>query len=245
MEIAEFQLSNVFIRFIIWGTILFLLFRLIKYIYPFFISKKKRRQNINIVLLVSETITWLIFFTSFVLLYGSANNAFVLIILAVLLILIYWISRYWVKDIIAGVVFRVSARYETGDVLQLGEHKGIIRSFLNYTIEIESKDGKIIYLPYSKILEQPHQKFESTEKMSGYTFSLVCETHAESSEIIGKIKNSILTLPWVSDTRNPVIILQSQTEDKLQFEITVYPIDITQQGKIEKVLKDKYEKLIP
>ncbi|MBT7995991.1 MAG: mechanosensitive ion channel [Bacteroidetes bacterium] len=240
MEITELQFSNLFLRILLWGSILFVAFRGLRFILKY-LFKTKNKQHIDATLLITETITWIVFFSGFVWSIKEAGNIFIYIILAIVLILLFWVSRYWIKDTIAGVIFRSSSRFTEGDMIQSENYSGIIKKFRSFTIELENKEGKTIFLPYGKLLESAQIKSESISKQSGYTFLLNCADKVESSEIIAKIKNSILNLPWSSAIKKPVVQLIKHTDNNLEIEVTVYAIDKTQQSKIEKYIKEKFE----
>lgn len=240
MEIIDSDWSNIFIRFIIWGILLFLFFRLIQYVLSLIFFKKKIKRQIRRILLIAEISGWLLFLSWFTFLFSEAKQLFVFVVLSVLLMLIFWISRYWIKHLIAGVIFRSSTRFAEGDILHFGEITGTIKKFRNYTIELETHYGQTIFVPYSKIVDSENIKSESKAQTSGHTFEFETDKSHGLSETMQQIKTSILALPWISVHKMPVINLIGQTETTYVYEVTVYAIDKSYTGKIEKQIRSKF-----
>jgi len=162
------------------------------------------------------------------------------VVLAILLMLLFWISRFWMKDIIAGVFFRSSTRLKAEDQLHFGELKGTIKKFGSSSLELETQDNQTIFIPYAKLVDAVNIKSERTGQSKGYTFILDCPRKEEISALTQQIKSTILSTPWVSVNRMSVITLATQTEENYSFEITVFPIDKSFAGKIETLVTEKY-----
>ncbi len=188
---------------------------------------------------VAELIFWLIFLSWFVIIFSEADELYAFVVLAVLLMVIFWISRFWIKDIIAGVVFRSSTRLKVEDQLHFGEIKGTIKKFNNYSLELETPDNKTVFIPYAKLVDAVNIKSDRTSQSIGYTFKLECPRPVELDIIISQIKSTILSSPWVSVNRMPVITLTAQSKESYTFEVTVFPIDQTFAGKIENLVKEQ------
>jgi len=240
MEITGADPAHLFIRFIGWSVALFLMIRLFRFLLPLIFYKEKPRKYIFKLFPVAELIIWMIFLSWFTFLFSEANEIYVYIVLAILLMLLFWISRYWVKDLIAGVVFRSSTRLKVGDLLHVEGLKGKIRRFGNYSVELETQDSQMIFIPYNKLVDAVNITSEPTGQSQGYTFILVCSRKEDQSETMQQIKTTILATPWVSVNRMPVINLVKQSDTSWEFEITIFPINKSFAGKIENLVSEKY-----
>ncbi|NQV01065.1 MAG: mechanosensitive ion channel [Bacteroidia bacterium] len=240
MELTGPDPSHLFIRFIGWGAAIFLMIRFLMFLLPILLHKEKPRNILLKIFPVAELIFWLIYLSWFVILFSEADELYVFVVLAILLMVLFWISRFWVKDIIAGVIFRSSTRLKVEDQLHFGELKGTIKKFGNYSIELETQDNQTVFIPYGKLVDDVNIKSERTGQSKGYTFPLVCPRSEESNIVTQQIKSTILSTPWVSVTRMPVITLTAQTDENYTFEITFFPIDKSFVGKIETLVQEKY-----
>lgn len=192
-------------------------------------------------MLIVELVSWIVFLSGFVWSLNAADNIFTYIILVIIFILLFWLSQFWIKDTIAGLIFRSSSRFTEGDIIQSEDYRGIIRRFRNHTLEIESRDGKTMFIPYSKLLKTTQIQSQSKDKQSGYAFRLVCSAGIESTELKKQIKKFIITLPWTSTLKKPIVTLINETDEVKEYEVTVYPIDKSHAGKIEGFVKEEFE----
>ncbi len=240
MEITGPDPAYLFLRLIGWGVAIFLVIRMFRLLIPLIFYKENPRKYILKFFPVVELIIWLIFLSWFTFLFSEADKIYVYVLLALLLMLLFWISRYWLKDLIAGVVFRSSTRLKVGDLLHVERLKGAIRKFGNYSVELETQDSQIIFIPYSKLVDAVNIISEPTGRSQGYTFILVCDRKEDQTKIMQQIKTTILATPWVSVNRMPVINLVIQSDTSWEFEITVFPINKSFVGKIETLVTEKY-----
>jgi len=241
MEITGPDPAHLFLQFIGWGVAIFLVIRLFRYLLPILLLKEKFRNVIMKIFPVVELIFWLIYLSWFVFLLYEADEIFVFVVLAILLMLLFWISRFWVKDIIAGIIFRSSTYLKVDDHLHFGEFKGTIKKFNNTSLELETQDNHTIFIPYAKLVDEVNIKSDRTGQSKGYTFTLECRRPAELNVITNQIKSTILSTPWVSVNRMPVITLTTHSEESYLFEITVFLIDNAFAGKIETLVKEKLQ----
>lgn len=227
------------LRFIGWGLLIFLVFRLLRFAFPYILVREKLRKQVMKYFPVVELITWMLYLSWFVFRFYEAEEIFVVVTLALLLVLLFWISRYWIRDLVAGVIFRSSTRLKSGDNLQFDEMEGTIRKFGSYSVELETRDNQLVYIPYSKLVDTIHIKSERTGHSQGYTFELECSSRKEIPQLIRSIRTIILATPWVSVTRMPVIHLKEQKEGNYRFDITVFPTEKSLAAKIEQRVKER------
>lgn len=225
----------VFFDFLVGAFLIFIFFRLVQYLVPVLLAKRKKYQNILRMLPVVETIFWLLFFSWYIFKFAEIMSIYTLIISGILLVLIYWISRFFLKDLIAGMFFRTNGRFKEGEVISQGNYKGFIRKFGLQSLEIESHEGQIIFIPYSKLLDSHYIKSESEEQSAAYTFSITLNRTLSREETIDQIKSFIISLPWSSIQKTPVILLKEQSEESFFAEITAFPIEKDFGRKIEQI----------
>ncbi|MBE0648807.1 MAG: mechanosensitive ion channel [Bacteroidales bacterium] len=239
MEITGPDPAHIFLHFVGWGMVSFIVIRLLRHLLAVLLFKEKPRNYFMKIFPLAELIFWMIYLSWYVFLFYEADEIFVFVVLAVLLMLLFWISRFWVKDIIAGVIFRSSTRLKTGDYLHFNEIKGTIKNFGNMSLELETQDNQTVFIPYAKVVDAVNIKSERTGQSKGHTFTLDCPIIDELNAVVQQIKSIILSTPWVSVNRMPVINLLAQTEEIYSFEITVFPIDKSFAGKIEHLVREE------
>ncbi|NOX45518.1 MAG: mechanosensitive ion channel [Chlorobi bacterium] len=240
MDITNTIGSQYFGRLILFAVLILIFFRLLKFgLSVVFKSKKNSRLTQTYFPLV-ELISWVIFLVLYLFLFFSIRSAFAYVLVGVVFFLLYFVMQFGVKDMIAGVFFKSRNKFRIGDVLEFENQKGIVKNLGHSSIEIETGDGQTQFIPYTKIIFSITKKSETTGQSSGYSFLLETTSGKDILEITNDIKTAIISLPWSSVQRMPLINLKEQTDKTSIFEITVYPVDSTFSGKIEKYVVGKF-----
>jgi len=242
MELLSSNWENIYFRFILWGILLLVIFRLLSFGLRVLIKDEKLSHRIRRTLPTIELIFWSMFFTWFIFIFAQARSLFVFVVLAVLLSLLYLLFRFWISDLVAGVIFRAKNNYQQDDILLIDKFSGQIKKLGHISIELETHDGKTIYYPYSKIVSSINIKSESTEQISGYTFDLMIESKETPDLLKNQIKNFTIALPWYSTQNAPAIKLIAQENNSFIFQITYYPVDKSFALKIKQMIIEQYGK---
>ena len=146
MNIPYSNWQAVFFDFLVGALIIFSLFRLIQYILQVFSSRSGRYKALKKALPVVETVFWVLYLSWYTFRFAEIRSVYAFVVIAILFVLFFWISRYYFKDLIAGIVFRASGKFREGEVIIHDNLKGTIKRFRLQAIEIESQDGQIIYI---------------------------------------------------------------------------------------------------
>jgi len=240
MDIVQTEWSQIFGRFIFWGITLFMIFSIIRYGIPYlFRNKKKVSQFLKYFRLIELTI-WVFYLSWFLFLFAEAKSFFALLLFGLQLGIIYLLLRFWLADLIAGIIFRNTNKIDIGDSIQYEEHSGKIIKIGGKNIEIENTEGSSVYIPYRKITSAIFSRTESTEQTSGYSFELETSVEEDIDDVIENIRSTIVVLPWSSIRKAPQVLLKNQTDKNLIFNITVFATDRSYFGKIESHAKKKF-----
>jgi small-conductance mechanosensitive channel len=235
MNIQYSNWQAVFFDFLVGGIVILSLFRLIHYALQVLPSRSGRFKALQRSLPVVETIVWLLYFSWYTFRFAEIRSVYAFVVIAILFVLFFWISRYYVKDLIAGIMFRASGRFREGEVIIHENLKGTIKQFRLQGIEIESQDGQIIYISYSALVDSPAIKHESTEKSAAYTFTLLTPADLSREDKTQTIEQFLLSLPWSSSHKDPVVTVREKQEDQFLIEVTAYPIEKSYGKKIEQM----------
>ena len=241
MEFIEYNISNAALfRLIIFSLFVFLLFRLLNYALNHIKNKKTSLKLLAKNILLVELLTWIFF------LIWAANSArdrnpiLSLSITAVLLFVLFWVSYYGLKNIIAGVFFRYQENYAIGDQYQNQEYKGRIVDFTLLALHLESREGQLISIPYGKLADKVSSYQENEKTKIAYSFDLTTPKEKEIQEITQDIKSILLSMAWVSTHRTPEIKQLKTTESSYLFKISFFAINNEYALKTEQVLKSKF-----
>lgn len=238
------QYSNwqpVFFDFLVAGLVILLFFRLLQFVLPVLLFRKRKNRSIMRSLPVVETGTWLLFFSWYLFRFAAIMSIYAFVVTGILLTLIFWISRFFIKDLMAGIFFRVSARFREGEVIIYKGHKGTIKHFGTQSLEIESPGGQILYIPYSRLMETLNIKHESTDQSAAYNFSLKISPLPHPEESIKKIRTFLISLPWSSTHKKPAVLIQEKAEGYYKADVTAYPVEKAFARRIEQLTREEFE----
>lgn len=245
MELQNTNWQNFFFDFILAGLILFVIFKIIRFLLPILVKSFKKASPVISYFPIFETAGWLFFFSWYTFRFAEIKSIYALVIASVLLVIIFWISRFFLKDLIAGLIYRSSDRFKPGDQLNLDEWKGTIKKFRLTVLEIESSEGNTLFIPYNKLIDAVNIRSDRTDQTASYTFLLETKLTKSLDETLGDIKYYILSLPWSSVQKSPQLVLREQSDERLLVEVTVYPVDKTYTKKIENEITKKYQPTKP
>lgn len=240
MEITNTIGSQYFGRFILFAILMMVFLRLLRFVLSVMFKSKKNSQWVQTYFPLAELVSWLVFLVLYLFLFFSIRSAFAYVLAGLVFFLLYFVMQFGLKDLIAGVFFKSRNKFGIGDILEFENQKGIIKNLGPSSIEIETSDGQTQFIPYTKIIFSITKKSETTGQSSGYSFLLETANDKDVLETMNEIKTAIISLPWSSVKRMPLINLKEQTASSSIFNITIYPVDSSFSGKIEKHVVEKF-----
>ncbi|TVQ91855.1 MAG: hypothetical protein EA393_04285, partial [Bacteroidetes bacterium] len=236
-----FQFS--IIVFLMVGAIIFVFFRLFKYLMQFIRLPLQQVDFFNKYLPLAELIIWILFLLWSIQYLGSRGQIITLVPLLVFIILILYLAWYSMKDITAGVIFKTGKTHHINDHISVSGITGKITAMGLRNLEIEDYSGQIVTIPYSKIVGNIMLKSYPSQSLLSHNFQMKIAVN-ENIDIFQTIENmrtSILTLPWSSQKKEPKIIVETETDDFFTLSITIFSLDESYFKKTEKYLQEQYK----
>lgn len=219
-------LSNVSVlRYAVIGIFLFVLFRLLHIYLLRFARKRRYKRLLNRAIPIVELLTWILFCAWGVEYFLSRNYLFAFGIFVLLLFGGYWISRFILKETIAGFIFRGSNHLQVNETVYIDNYSGRIVKLRINNVELETDNGERVFIPYSTFFSSIHRKKHQSDILSNYSFRLQTDNDVPFSEKAEQIRTAIIQLPWTSVKHTPRIKLIADKQDTYLFEITVYSFE--------------------
>lgn len=240
MDLIQTGATQIFGKLILWGIIIFLFFAIMRIGIPYVLKTLKQQARIKKIALVSELTVWTFYLSWFIFLFLKSGSLFVIVIFAILFFVLFVLGRLWLFDLIAGVIFKSGGQVKKGDYFEKGENKGIISKLGSRFLIIEHIDGSMVHIPYHTITSSVFRKNEIIDQKSGYTFDIELKSTEPLEALKSNIQKAILSLPWSSVNKPPIINLIHQTTGKYIFKITVFAIDKSFAAKIEDHIKKQF-----
>ncbi len=211
-------------KIIIVLAIVFATFFILKFLQ--LIIKRLGRKN-NVLWTVNKMLPLIVSITWLVIIFWSAHYLFdeksyynyvVLCMIAILSILTGW---FFIKDFIAGIIFRVQNNFAEGDYVQFGDVAGKVEALFLTHISINTKEGKVLRVPYSRLSNEIISQKTSTKTFeeNSYTLNTGKKESIKSTE--DAIRSVLITSPWRISNKQPDVKFVSEDEKYYNYKIQV------------------------
>ncbi len=238
----ELEFSNKAVyNFLLLGILLFIIMRAIQFLVYIFMRKKELKKIYDFYFPIAELIIWLFFIIWQLQVFLQKNLVFAFGLGLFLFIILFSLYQFALKEMLAGIVFKSSGRFSLNDVILIDEFGGKIKKFRTQSVEVETKTGKIVFIPYSKLTGSINIKSHPGETITRHSFKLKTDKNKSLTQWREILRISILQLPWSSIKKQPQIKAIAEEENFFTFDITIYALERAYFYKIENYLKKKYE----
>ncbi len=182
---------------------------------------------------VIELIIFLVFLLSFISFLWSRNSIAMLILIGVLLMVVYYLSNYFFKNYIAGLLIKSSGQYRMGDTITIGDNKGKISKLKLTQLEIKDADGQTVYLPYAWLYPKLKSIQKQSEKINGHSFELKVFNDKLKADMEQEIQYLVGQTPWVHPAFPTEVELKETLSDCKVFKVTVYALSKNYHEKLQ------------
>lgn len=214
----------VFFDFLVAGVIILVIFRLLRYLLPLLFARRQGKAMLLRALPLIEMPAWAIYLSWYTLRFAEIRSVYAFVVTGILLVILFWFSRFLLRDLIAGVVFRATGRFRQGEVILHGQVKGNIREFRLLSMEVETADGQSVFIPYSALAGSVTVKQESADQAAAYNFSFPVAVSMNAEEAAVSIREYVAALPWSTIHKVPSVSLRKEAKDTVA-EVTAYPLE--------------------
>jgi moderate conductance mechanosensitive channel len=157
------------------------------------------------------------------------------------LVIVGFITWFLLRDVFAGVLFKVENDLNPGDHIKIGSISGKIKSLHLTNLEIISDDGHTIKIPNARLNKELISDMSSPEGMEEFNIHLTIDKRFTKPEIEEKIKYDVALSPWSHFKTPPDIKYCKEDEHTFTYDVLVYTLNHKHFRIIEKTLKNKFE----
>lgn len=229
--------------FIFTALFILVFFRLFKFLLQFMRLSKSHSEMVRKYLPLSELVVWTLFLIWAIQYLFNRGFLLTLVPLLVFIIIILYLARFGLRDIMAGIVFKTANDLNLQDHIDVAGISGKVSAIKQSTLEIEDASGRIVSIPYSKITGSVLLRQYPSQSLLSYNFILqvpLTQMPDGPTAFIEKLRVSILTLPWASQKKEPKIhSIRENTED-VHFNITIFSLDESYFAMTEKHLENEF-----
>lgn len=209
-----------YLGFIGVALLLFIFFRGIRLISHRF-NFLRRAYSLLVAVELGLWITFLFWLVHYFLRTKSFYNDLVLVLVISAVILLVW---YYVKDVVAGFLFKIRHNPKAGQVIWSSEVRGVIKMLATSQLLVEEEGSKIIRIPYSQLLGKSLSlETEDSHAASEAVIHLDVVLEKNYSEIERKIRLTLLQSPWCVPSKPIYVTFLSEPEKGL--EVSLHLLD--------------------
>jgi len=222
------------------SLVLIFLFSLFKSVLPFYFVRFREQKRYLKLLYYSEIIGGILVLAMFTGYLYQRSTITALVLLMILILSVFFIGVFFVKDYVAGLIVKASANYAVNDIIITNEIEGKIFKFGQRSLIILSKDGNKVFIPYSKLTGKTKSIKSVSEIQNNYTFSLHISNVTDIDKTISSIEKHLITLPWVNNSIMPEIKITNKIDNNYTLSISIVSYDNSYYVKIETSVLEKF-----
>jgi len=142
------------------------------------------------------------------------------------------------KDFIPGMAFRTDTKLRPGIQVELNKEKAEITKLGMLRMTLKAEKGNMQIVPYSKIRSFSYLGDSVISETEYYSFQFTFSDLQSAHRSIDKIKNSILTSPWLPAGTDPRIQLLNKPGQAPSIEVHINAISSKHARLIEVKIKE-------
>lgn len=218
------------------GLAVFVLFRLTRLALAR--SESHRLRNVATYIVPFEILVWTAyFFRSLEYLFGT-RSYYDYLLTALVLVGLGLLVWFYLKEVVAGAFFRLQHNPKTGRHLQTDDLEGVIRRISATHVYLDTPGGKVVRLPYSRLIGSVFSLSAHKENAHDFRFSLRVGKQYTRDETLNRIRQAVLLSPYCSYKERVDVRIEDESPSSYACSIAVRPLSQRFDSRIEKDLAD-------
>lgn len=146
------------------------------------------------------------------------------------------VAAFWpvIRDIAEGLYFRGARAFLVGDQVQVGDIRGRLQSIGVRSITIETPDGELAILSYTRVAASSIFRSPAADRTSFHVFRVPMPANTSLPEAKQRVREAALLCHWSSIAQPPQCVATADGE----LEITVFALDADRASEIERAVRD-------
>ena len=145
---------------------------------------------------------------------------------------------FYLKEVVAGAFFRLQHNPKAGRQLQTDDLEGIVKRISATHIYLDTPGGKVVRLPYSKLVGSVFSLSTHKEAAHAFKFSIRVEKKWTGDETLQRIRRALLLSPYCSYKEPVDITIEDESPSSYVCNIAVRTIGHRFGTRVEKDLAD-------
>ena len=155
---------------------------------------------------------------------------------ALILIVIGFLGWFLLRDIFAGIIFRVKYNLKTGAHIRAGDISGNIKSLYLTCLKIRTDDGQLLRVPYSRINHELITELLHPDTLEENILRLQVDSSLSKPQAETLIRTTVMNTPWSNLKEEPTIKFLQENEKGYVVEVILFSLSAKHINYIETVL---------
>lgn len=225
-----------FLIVLLIGFVIYILFRAVRLMLAR--PGNHRWRNAAIALVPLEMLVWTAYFFRSLHYLFSTRSYYDYLLTALLIIGFGLLVWFYLKEIVAGAFFKLQHRPKTGRHLQLGDMEGVIRRINATHISLDTPDGVIVKIPYSRLTGNVFSLSTHKEHARDFRFTVRFDKQWDKDEAVNRVRTALLLSPYCSYKEPVEVKIDDDGPSTYTCDIAVRPLSQRFNSRIEKGLRD-------
>ena len=209
---------------ILAAALIFLVIKIIRLAVKYLLNRNPRMKILRTILIFTEYLVWLIF------VFQAANFLFReaffyrYLVTGLILVVMGLLTWFFIRDIFAGLIFKIKYSLKTGTYINAGNFNGQIKSQMLTSIQLITNEGLTINVPYTRLINEviTERGFRGTH--GEHILQLQVDLSLGRSNAEELVRSALLSTPWSSLKEEPIIRLVNENEKGYFFKITLFSV---------------------
>ncbi len=205
-----------YILFVVIAVLLFLVFRVARLL-SYRIRGLKKVYAILVAIELAIWITFLFWMIHFFFKEKSYYNELLLVLVVTAVVLLVW---FYIKDVVAGFLFRIKHNPSLGQILDSEEAQGVIKRMDPSQVFVEHDGGEVIRIPYSRLMGKSLiLRTEDVRSASEVTLQLPVSGKRDQVVLEKRIRLLLLQSPWCVPAKPIKIEFTSGDHERIEISL--------------------------
>ncbi len=240
MKIVQYASNSNVGTFLIFASIIFLIFRLLHFVLLKY-SKTKRKQVFSKVLYLVECIFWFVVLYQGIVLFKSKNMVFSAFNFIILGIIVGWSTWFVFKDYMAGLYCKIDGTFKLNETIEFDGYIGKISRIGGRMLELELSASKIVSIPYHQFFIKRIIFTGTTGNCAKEYFVFKLNPKYETVTLLEEINTYIHQLPWTSNKYEQEVRFEKSNNQEVHISINASLFDKKYSDRFQQMIRQKFE----
>ncbi|MEQ9440229.1 MAG: mechanosensitive ion channel [Cyclobacteriaceae bacterium] len=230
----------IFVRIGLSALALIAVFRGGHWLFRSLVRRQTYWRKGNFLLIGVEFFAWIVWLFWVIHHWVADPVIYIYLTISLALILFGLLTWFLLRDMMAGIIFKLQHNLRFQQSIQVGETSGRLLRLGLTSLVLESASGEQRKIPYTRLINQTVTRYDASEVANSFDFQLQVPQTATKDVWLGRLKQQLLLLPWCSVKKPPTIYWQKEDADTFTFVVRAYTLNEQYAHRIENYLKEQY-----